>query len=246
MLPDEVWDERAAADYDTPGEGMFAPDVVGPAVDFLAGLAGAGKALEFAVGTGRIAVPLAARGVPVSGIDSSPPMVARLRSKAPIPVVVGDMVTTTVPGSFALVYVVYNSISNLLTQEQQVDCFRNAARHLAPGGRFVVELEVPDLRALPPGKAGVVFESSPGYLGVDTVDVVNQHLVSHHFRFGREREATLFRSAHRYAWPSELDLMGRLAGFRLEARYADWSGAPFTAGSSGQIAVYRLADQTSG
>ncbi|MEV6849343.1 class I SAM-dependent methyltransferase [Actinoplanes sp. NPDC051411] len=213
MLPDEVWDDRAAEEYDTPGEGMFEPAVVLPAVDFLAGLADAGAALEFAIGTGRIAVPLAARGVAVSGIDSSRAMIARLRSKAPIPVVVGDMATASVPGPFALVYVVYNAISTLLTQEAQVTCFRNAARHLAPGGRFVVEVEVPDLRALPPGKGGVVFESSSGYLGVDTVDVLHRGLVSHHLRFDRGREATLFRSAHRYVWPSELDLMGRLAGF---------------------------------
>jgi SAM-dependent methyltransferase len=135
MLPDEVWDDQAAQDYDTPGEGMFAPAVILPAVDFLAELAGDGAALEFAIGTGRIAVPLAARGVPVSGIDSSPAMIARLRSKAAIPVVVGDMTTASVPEPFALVFVVYNAIPNLLTQEAQVACFRNAARHLAPGGR---------------------------------------------------------------------------------------------------------------
>jgi hypothetical protein len=241
MLPDEVWDERAADDYDTPGEGMFAPSVLDPAVGLLSRLAGGGAALEFAVGTGRVALPLASRGVPVSGLDSSAAMLARLRAKSDaIPAVVGDMASSRMPGSFTLVYVVYNSISNLLTQESQVACFHNAARHLSAGGRFVVELEVPELRALPPGQDGLVFESSPGYLGVDTIDVLRQQLVSHHFRFGRGREARLFRSAHRYIWPSELDLMGQLAGFELESRYADWSGSPFTADSSSHISVYRL------
>jgi hypothetical protein len=241
MVPDEVWDDEAADDYDTPGEGMFAPAVIDPAVDLLARLADGGAALEFAVGTGRIAIPLASRGVPVSGIDSSSPMIARLRDKSEaVPVVAGDMTSARVPGSFSLVYVVYNSISNLLTQESQVACFRNAAGHLSAGGRFVVELEVPDLRALPPGRSGLVFESAPGYIGVDTIDVLHQHLVSHHFRFGRGREARLFRSAHRYIWPSELDLMAQLAGFRLESRFADWSGRQFTADSSSHISVYRL------
>ena len=222
---------------------MFAPEVVGPAVARLAELAGGGRALELAVGTGRVAVPLAAAGVRVSGVELSAPMVAVLRTKATedeIPVVLGDMATTRVPGDFSLVYLVFNTIGNLLTQAEQVACFRNAARHLTPGGRFVVELGVPDLRVLPPGQSGVVFANEPGYLGVDTYDVLAQHLVSHHVRSGKDRAARLFRSPHRYVWPAELDLMGQLAGFALEARHADWGGAGFTGESRSHVSVYRL------
>jgi SAM-dependent methyltransferase len=239
---EDIWDDVAAERYDTADAGMFAPDVLGPTVDRLVELAAGGRALEFAVGTGRVAVPLAARGVPVVGIELSRPMIARLRRKVDedaVPVVVGDMATATAPGAFSLVYLVYNTISNLLTQEEQVACFRNAARHLSPGGRFVVELGVPDLRVLPPGRPGVVFHHEPGYLGVDTYDVVAQHLVSHHVHFGEGRQAEILRSPHRYAWPSELDLMGRLAGLELESRSADWRGAPFTAESPSHISVYR-------
>ena len=243
MRQDEIWDADAARHYDTPGRGMFAPDVLGPTVDRLAELAGGGRALEFAIGTGRIAVPLAARGVPVTGIELSRPMIDQLRTKADeatIPVIVGDMATARAEGEFALVYLVYNTISNLLTQAEQVACFRNAARHLRPGGRFVIELEVPELRTLPPGRSASVFRAEPGYIGLDTYDVLNQHLVSHHFRFGAGREATVFRSPHRYAWPAELDLMGQLAGFELESRHADWTGAEFTAESQSHVSVYRL------
>lgn len=241
---DEIWDTEAAQGYDTPGTGMFAPEVLGPMVDRLAGLAGDGRALEFAIGTGRVAVPLAERGVSVTGIELSLPMIDQLRTKAgetAIPVIVGDMATTVAPGEFTLVYLVYNTISNLLTQAEQVECFRNAARHLVPGGRFVIELEVPELRRLPPGADGLVFRSEPGYLGVDTYDVVQQHLVSHHVHFGDGREARLFRSPHRYIWPGEMDLMGQLAGFELESRHADWTGSEFTTESRSHVSVYRLA-----
>jgi len=241
---DRIWDVEAAEGYDTPGEGMFAPEVLTPVVDRLAELAAGGRALEFAVGTGRVAIPLAERGVPVTGVELSGAMIARLRSKvdeAVVPVVVGDMATATAPGEHTLVYLVYNTISNLLTQAEQVECFRNAARHLGPGGAFVVELEVPDLRRLPPGQRASVFHSEPGYIGLDTYDLVRQHLVSHHFRFGEDREARLFRSPHRYVWPAELDLMARIAGFDLEDRHADWVGTPFTAESRSHVSVYRLA-----
>lgn len=237
----EIWDERAARDYDTPGAGMFAPDVLGPTVDRLAALAGGGRALEFAVGTGRVAIPLAERGVPVTGIEQSPAMIARLREKSSLEVVPGDMTTTVVPGSFTLVYLVYNTISNLLTQREQVECFRNAARHLEPGGRFVIELEVPALRQLTPGSDAVVFTATDGYIGLDTFDPLNQRIVSHHFRFDAEgRQAQLFRTPHRYIWPAELDLMAELAGFERESRDADWSGAEFTASSESHVSVYRL------
>lgn len=246
MHDDDPWDSEAAAAYDTPGAGMFSPELLGPTVDRLAELAGGGRALEFAIGTGRVAVPLAERGVPVAGIELSAAMIDRLRTKADeskIPVVAGDMATASAPGRFALVYLVYNTLSNLLTQEEQVECFRNAARHLDPGGRFVIELWVPELRRLPPTQEAVVWQSEPGYIGLDTYDVVRQHVVSHHIRFGDGRRATLGRSRHRYVWPAELDLMARLAGFGLEARSADWGGAPFTADSRSHVSTYRLRDR---
>ena len=242
MRQEEIWDTDTAQRYDTPGSGMFAPEILEPTVDFLARLAGNGRALEFAVGTGRVAVPLAASGVPVTGIELSRPMVEVLRTKADeaaIPVVIGDMATARAPGEYALVYLVYNTISNLLTQAEQVACFCNAARHLAPGGRFVVELWVPELRKLPPGQRATVYHTEPGYIGLDTYDVVQQHVVSHHFRFGDARQAELFRSPHRYIWPAELDLMAELAGLELETRHGDWAGTEFTAESESHVSVYR-------
>jgi SAM-dependent methyltransferase len=244
MRQEEIWNADAAGRYDTPGAGMFAPDVLGPTVDRLAELAGDGRALEFAIGTGRVAVPLAHRGVPVTGIELSRPMIEQLRTKADdatIPVVVGDMATSRVPGEYSLVYLVYNTISNLLSQAEQVACFRNAARHLAPGGRFVIELWVPELRTLPPGRDATVWHSEPGYIGLDTYDVLHQQVVSHHFRFGEGTQAELsLRSPHRYIWPAELDLMAQLAGFELETRHADWTGTEFTADSRSHVSVYRL------
>jgi SAM-dependent methyltransferase len=242
---DEIWDEDAAQRYDTPGAGMFAPEVLRPAVDCLARLAGDGPALEFAIGTGRVAVPLSERGVPVTGIELSRPMIERLRTKVDedtIPVVVGDIASAVAPGTFTLVYLVYNTISNLLTQPEQVACFRNAARHLTPGGCFVIELWVPELRKLPPGQAATVWRSEPGYIGLDTYDLLHQQVVSHHFQFGDGKEARLFRSPHRYIWPAELDLMAQRTGFDLESRHADWSGSEFTADSRSHVSVYRLPD----
>ena len=239
------WNRDAARDYDTLDTGMFAPEVVGPAVDRLAELAGeGGRALEFAIGTGRIAIPLAERGVPVTGIELSTPMIEQLRVKADetaIPVIAGDMATARAPGTYTLVYVVYNAISCLQTQPEQVACFRNAARHLAPGGRFVVELWVPELRKLPPGQQALAFDVKPGYIVVDTFDVLHQLLVSHHFTFDTGGgQARLWRSPHRYIWPSELDLMAQLAGFELEARHGDWAGTEFTSRSPSHVSVYRL------
>jgi SAM-dependent methyltransferase len=243
MRQEDIWNTETAQSYDRDDRGMFAPDVLGPTVDRLAGLAGDDPALEFAVGTGRVAIPLAERGVPVTGIELSGAMLARLREKASesaLPVVTGDMATTRVPGQFTLVYLVYNTISNLLTQAEQVECFRNAARHLVPGGRFVIELGLPELRSMPPGSDAVVFHNQSGYIGVDSYDLVQQHLISYHFRFDDSRQAYLSRSPHRYIWPSELDLMGQLAGFALESRHADWKGSEFTSESVSQVAVYRL------
>jgi SAM-dependent methyltransferase len=243
MRQEEIWDVDASQRYDTPGTGMFAPEVLGPTVDRLVELAGGGRALEFAIGTGRVAVPLVQRGVSVTGIELSGPMIDQLRTKADdatIPVIAGDMATAVAPGKYSLVYLVYNTISNLLTQAEQVECFRNASRHLTPGGRFVIELWVPELRKLPPGQQAMVWHSEPGYIGLDTYDVLCQHVVSHHFRFDEGTEARLHRSPHRYIWPAELDLMAHLAGFELETRHADWAGADFTAESRSHVSVYRI------
>ena len=246
LRQEDIWNAEAAARYDTPGEGMFAPDVLDPTVERLAELAGDGRALEFAIGTGRVGVPLAQRGVPVTGIELSRPMVDQLRTKlddAALAVVVGDMATTRVPGEFTLVYLVFNTISNLQTQAEQVACFRNAARHLVPGGRFVIELWVPELRRLPLGQEATVGHVEPGYIVLDTYDTVQQRVVSHHFRFGDGTEASLFRSPHRYIWPAELDLMAQLVGFELESRHADWTGTEFTAESRSQVSVYRRPEE---
>lgn len=243
MERDQIWDADAAKSYDTPGIGMFAPEVLEPTVERLTQLAAGGAALELAIGTGRVAIPLRARGVPVTGIELSRPMIDQLRTKADaatLPVIAGDMATATAPGKYTLVYLVYNTIGNLLTQPEQVACFRNAARHLAPGGCFVIELGVPELRKLPPGQSAVVFSNEAGYIGLDTYDITRQHIVSHHFRFDERGQARLFRTPQRYIWPAELDLMGQLAGFELESRHADWVGTAFDGESPSHVSVYRL------
>ncbi|MFI9470154.1 class I SAM-dependent DNA methyltransferase [Streptomyces sp. NPDC052492] len=243
MTTSELWSRAAAERYDDEDTEMFSAAVLGPTVDFLAELAGDGRALEFAIGTGRVGVPLRERGVPVTGIELSEPMAAVLRRKVDedtLPVVIGDMATTVVPGTFTLVYLVYNTVSNLLTQDEQVECFRNAARHLAPGGRFVIELGVPPLRSLPLGQVAVPFDVSERHLGFDTFDLVEQMLVSHHFT--RDRDDGRYRrdaSRHRYAWPAELDLMARIAGLGLERRVADWDGSPFAQDSPKHVSVWR-------
>ncbi|TWV53607.1 class I SAM-dependent methyltransferase [Streptomyces misionensis] len=243
MTSSELWSRATADRYDAEETEMSSAAVLGPTLDFLAGLAEGGRALEFAIGTGRVGVPLRERGVPVVGIELSEHMAAVLRRKVGedvLPVVVGDMATTVVPGEFALVYLVYNTITNLLTQDEQVECFRNAARHLAPGGRFVIELGVPPLRFLPPGQVAVPFDVSERHLGFDTFDLVQQILVSHHFtRDGDDGRYRRDSSRHRYAWPAELDLMARIAGLRLERRVADWDGTPFTQESGKHISVWR-------
>ncbi|MFC5177554.1 class I SAM-dependent DNA methyltransferase [Nocardioides taihuensis] len=245
MTSSDLWDEDDAERYDEAVPEMFAPEVLRPTVDLLADLAGDGAALELAIGTGRVAVPLAERGVPVSGIELSAPMVARLREKvgeATIPVAVGDMAATRVGGAggFALVYLVFNTIGNLRTQDEQVATFANAALHLAPGGRFVIEVEVPPLRRFPPGQTAVPFDVSDRHVGFDTFDLATQDAVSHHYT--READGRMRYGAHhfRYVWPSELDLMARLAGMELEARYADWHRAPFTGDSEQHVSVWRL------
>jgi len=242
MVSSDVWDADRAARYDDPDDPMFSAEVLDPTVDLLAELAGGGPALEFAIGTGRVAVPLRARGVPVTGIELSEPMVAQLRTKAgpdDIPVVVGDMASTRVPGEFALVYLVFNTISNLLTQQEQVACFANAAAHLRPGGHFLVELGIPDLRSLPPGQAAYPFDVTDHHLGIDTYDLLEQRLTSNHFTRDPDGRYRRVDSHHRYAWPAELDLMAQLAGMQLVRRVADWDGTPYAADSRSAISVWQ-------
>lgn len=239
----KIWfDERVAAVYDATSEAMFDPAVVDPAVDLLAELAGSGAALELAIGTGRIGLALSRRGVPVSGIELSPAMAAQLRAKPgaeAIDVAVGDMATTRVEGNFRLVYLVFNTIGNLTTQDEQVACFRNAAAHLEPGGCFVIEVVVPDLRRLPPGETLQIFTHRPGYLGFDEyTDLVGQVLWSHHWRSDGEGIEE-FSMPFRYVWPSELDLMARLAGMSLRDRYAGWDRSPFTGDSTSHVSVWQ-------
>ncbi len=240
-MTDGIFDERAAAAYDAASAEMFDDAVLGPTVEFLAALADGGRVLEFAIGTGRVALPLSACGVEVHGIEISQPMVERMRTKpgaSRIPVTIGDMTTTRVEGAFRLVYLVYNTITNLLTQDEQVECFCNAAAHLEPGGHFVVEVFVPPLRRLPIGERFVPFDVSSGHVGVDEVDVVDQRLISHHFWINDGRGAT-FDSPHRYAWPAEYDLMARLAGMSLGERWNDWHRNPFTGESVSHISVWQ-------
>jgi SAM-dependent methyltransferase len=233
--------EDVAARYDEDSAPMFGPDVLGLTVDLLAELAGDGAALELAVGTGRVALPLSARGVPVSGIELSTAMVDRLRAKDGsdrIDVTIGDMATTRVAGRFRLVYLVFNTIGNLTTQEQQVACFLNAAAHLEPGGCFLIEVVVPDLRRVPPGENARVFAHAPGYVGYDRyTDFVAQQATSHHFVADGSgvRELT---TPFRYVWPSELDLMAQLAGLSLRDRWAGWDRSPFTGESASHVSVW--------
>jgi hypothetical protein len=216
---------------------MFAPEVVGSTVDFLAPMA-AGGALELAVGSGRIAVPLAERGVRVHGIDISPTVLEQLRAKGGrVTTTLGDYTTTTVDGPFSLVYLVWNSLSNVTTQEGQAAAVAKAAAPLSPGGSFVVELFVPQLRRLPPGQSFVPFDVTPEHLGFDEYDVLTQRLVSHHYSPGRGGYGS---GAFRYAWPSELDLMARLAGLTLSERWAGWRREPFTAESDSHVSVWTL------
>ena len=231
--------EEVAARYDQ-DDGMFDPAVVTPVVDALADLAGNGRALEFAIGTGRIALPLAARGVPVVGIDNSEAMVARLRAKPggdDIDVAVGDFSTTRVPGEFAVVYLVFNTIFNLVTQDAQVACFENAAAHLETGGVFVIETGVPGLQRLPPGQTIIPFRAEPEGISFAVYDVVTQRASSQHFVF-EEGRVKAFPVDFRYAWPAELDLMARIAGLRLRDRWAGWRREPFTAMSGSHVSVY--------
>jgi SAM-dependent methyltransferase len=239
---DGYFGERVAARYDESGEvaEMFDPAVVDPVVDLLVELAGSGRALELGIGTGRIALPLAQRGVPVHGIELSRAMVARLRAKPggeDIGVTIGDFATTAVDGMFSVAYLVFNTIENLTTQAAQVACFRNVAAHLEPGGCFVIEVGVPGLQRLPPGETTHAFHVSETRWGLDEYDVANQGLTSHHFEIVDER---VERSSipFRYAWPSELDLMAQLAGMRLRERWSGWNREPFTSDSRKHVSIW--------
>lgn len=235
------WDADIAEVYDETYAAMFQAPVLDPMIDLLAGLAGDGPALEFAIGTGRVALPLSARGIPVRGIELSPAMAERLSAKpgaGGIPITIGDMTSTRVPGSFSLVYLVATTIMNVITEGEQLAVFANAAAHLAPGGCFVVEVIVAQLRRVPPGETARVFTVEPDHVGIETFDdPVGQIAWSHHWIAARGR-LVRHSAPYRYVWPSELDLMGRLAGFRLRDRWAGWDRTPFTSDSQHQVAVF--------
>jgi SAM-dependent methyltransferase len=237
---DGYFDERVAARYDDSSAEMFDPAVVDPVVDLLVELAGSGRALELGIGTGRIALPLAQRGVPVHGIELSNAMAARLRAKPggeDIGVTIGDFANTSVEGTFSLAYLVFNTIMNLTAQAEQVACFRNVAAHLEPGGCFVIEVGVPGLQRLPPGETIRAFHVGETRWGLDEFDVANQGLTSHHFTIvdGKlERVSIPFR----YAWPAELDLMAELAGMRLRERWSGWQREPFMSDSRKHVSVW--------
>jgi SAM-dependent methyltransferase len=233
---DGYFGEEVAGRYDESSAEMFDPAVVDPVVDVLVELAGQGRALEFGIGTGRIALPLAQRGVPVHGIELSKAMVARLRAK---PGAIGDFATTTVDATFSVAYLVFNTIGNLTTQEAQVACFGNAAAHLEPGGCFAIEVGVPELRRLPPGETAVVFHSSQTRWGIDEYDVANQGLRSHHFELVDGNTVRYGSIPFRYVWPAELDLMAQLAGMRLRERWSDWTREPFTSDSRKHVSIWQ-------
>lgn len=248
MEDDGHFDERIAASYDRSVAEEFDPSVVDPIVDFLAENAGSGRALELGIGTGRIALPLARRGVPVHGIELSKAMAEKLRVKPggeDLGVTIGDFATTAVDGSFSLVYLVFNTIMNLTTQAAQVACFRNVAAHLEPGGRFVVEVMVPELRRLPPGETFHVFAAHGNCWGIDEYDVADQGLVSHHLEVVDGHLET-FSVPFRFVWPAELDLMAQLAGMRLCERWGGWKREPFTSESRQHVSVWEAPARRAG
>lgn len=240
MADDGYFDQEVADRYDDPNWEMFAPHNVDPVVDFLVKQCRGGRALEFGIGTGRIALPLASRGIEVAGIDMSRAMVEQLRNNPggdDIEVAIGDFSTTRVPGSFSVVYLVFNTIMNLTTQTAQVAAFRNAADHLQPGGRFVVEVSIPGLRMLPPGQSSVVFRSEESGWGIDEYDVAKQGMISHHLDIV-DGQIRRFSVPFRYVWPGELDLMAEMAGMELMERHEGWGGEPFTSESEQHVSVW--------
>jgi SAM-dependent methyltransferase len=247
-LPEDYFGEDIAARYDNPKWEMFFPEVVGPVVDFLVERAGDGPVLELGIGTGRIALPLSQRGVRVHGIDLSEAMVAKLREHPgadAIGVTIGDFATTRADGEFSLAYLVFNTINNLTTQAAQVACFQNVAAHLRDGGCFVIEVGVPDLQRLPFGETLRPFALSETHLGCDEYDVANQRLISHHYNRTDDGTFTKWSIPFRYVWPSELDLMARLAGMALRERWSGWNGEPFTSTSEKLVGVWGLTPEGS-
>jgi SAM-dependent methyltransferase len=239
-VPEISFDERVAKRMEVYWPELFQPAVVQPPVRLLAELAGSGPALEFGVGTGRLALPLSERGVGVHGIELSPAMFEQLRTKPgsdAIGVTIGDFATTRVDERFSLVYLARNTITNLVTQDEQVACFRNAAAHLRPGGCFVIECYVPKLQHLPPGDTCCVFTKTPTHLGFEEYDVAVQIASSHHYWMIDGRLET-YSTPHRYVWPSELDLMAALAGLRRRERWSDWNREPFTSASPSHVSVW--------
>jgi SAM-dependent methyltransferase len=237
---DGVFDDRVASTYDESSDRMYQPAIVGPTVDFLADLAGDGHALELGVGTGRIAIPLAARGVRVHGIDLSKAMTDRLRAKPGgdgIGITIGDFANVKVGGTFRLAYLVFNTIMNVTSQAGQVATFRNVASHLEVGGTFVIETMIPELRRLPYGERFVIFDASETHWGADEYDVANQGLISHHFE-GRGDTFEKSSGPFRYVWPAELDLMAELAGMRLRERWSGWGREAFTSDSRQHVSVW--------
>ncbi len=237
---DGYFDERIAAKYDESSAEMFDPASIDPVVDLLVELAGSGRALELGIGTGRIALPLAQRGVSVHGIELSRAMVAKLRAKPggdDVGVTIGDFATATVDGSFSLAYLVYNTIMNLTTQQAQVACFRNVAAHLEPGGCFVIEVMIPELQRLPPGETHRVFAEGEDSWGIDEYDVATQALTSHHLEIV-DGELERFSVPFRYVWPSELDLMAQLAGMSLRERWSGWDREPFTSECRKHVSIW--------
>ncbi|QGN32592.1 class I SAM-dependent methyltransferase [Microlunatus sp. Gsoil 973] len=240
-MADTRFDDWVAERYELLWPELFDPLVLNPAVNFLADLAGTSPVLEFGVGTGRLAVPLAERGLQVAGIELSPAMAARIGERAAgrdIEVVIGDFATARLDGEFGLVVLARNTITNLTTQPEQVAAFGNAAAHLGAGGHFVVENYVPQLRRLPPGETTTVFTATPDHLGYEVYDVGAQIAVSHHY-WTIDGQLRSFASPHRYVWPSELDLMAELAGLTMRNRYADWNTTPFTGESRSHISVWQ-------
>ncbi|HET9720379.1 MAG TPA: class I SAM-dependent methyltransferase [Solirubrobacteraceae bacterium] len=241
-MPEDHFGEEVAGHYDADLDEMFSDAVLEPAVSFLAELAGSGPVLEFGIGTGRVALPLAARGVLVAGVDLSEAMVRRLRVKPggqQLDVVIGDFATVRVEGRFSLVYLVFNTINNLTTQDEQVACFQNAAAHLAPAGLFVIEVSVPQLQRLAPGERTYVFDRSESHAGIDELDLVTQAMISHHYTRRGDGSFEYTSGPFRYVWPSELDLMARLAGLQFCERWADWGRQPFTAESPSHVSVWQ-------
>lgn len=242
-MAEDHFGESVAARFDERYGHEADAAVVGPIVDFLTALASDGVALELGIGTGRIALPLADRGVPVHGIDLSEAMVARLRAKPGgegIGVTIGDFATATVDAAFRVAYLVANTIMNLTTQDEQVACFQNVAAHLEPGGCFVIEVLIPGLRRLPPGETLQLFDVSPAHLGFDEYDVARQGLVSHHYWI-ENGTVEVFSPPFRYVWPAELDLMARLAGMTLHERWSGWQREPFTSDSDKHVSVWKKA-----